>query len=148
MHRIRMAATLIFTLAFPQRGSQRPGQGCVPPHELKPAAPLEVQAARASFLSATLDGRTSASGETFCNQNLVAAHPTLAFGTLVRVTNVKNGKAVIVRIIDRGPSKAIRKSGVVIDLSFAAACRLGFGKDGTGTAPVRLEVIRLPGNGG
>src|SRR5438034_7599512 len=124
MPRARLPAVLLMlTLAFSQRGSGRPAHGRETQPGVKPAVPSEGRAGRASFLSATLDGRRSASGETFCNQELVAAHPSLAFGTLVRVTNLRNGKAVIVRIIDRGPTKACQRSGIAIDLSYAAACR-------------------------
>ena len=142
MHALRLAATfLLLALACRQQGSQQPGNGGVPSHGRGPAVPLEVQEGRASFVSAELEGRVSASGEKFHNQQLVAAHPSLAFGTVVRVTNVKNGKAVTVRIIDRGPSKANREDGVVIDLSRAAARRLGFATHEKGTAVVRVEVI-------
>ncbi|MEX0841430.1 MAG: septal ring lytic transglycosylase RlpA family protein [Xanthobacteraceae bacterium] len=77
-------------------------------------------------------GRRSASGEIINPKSLTAAHRTLKFGTRVRVTNRKNGRSVIVRIIDRGPF--IR--GRVIDLSPAAARSLGF----SGLAPVTLSV--------
>jgi rare lipoprotein A len=76
----------------------------------------------------------SASGEMLNFKSLVAAHRTLRFGTQVRVTNRKNGKSVVVRIIDRGPF--IR--GRVIDLSPAAAREIGLG---WGLAPVSLAVV-------
>jgi rare lipoprotein A len=76
----------------------------------------------------------SASGEILNFKNLVAAHRTLRFGTQVRVTNRKNGKSVVVRIIDRGPF--VR--GRVIDLSPAAAREIGLG---WGLAPVTLAVV-------
>jgi rare lipoprotein A len=66
-------------------------------------------------------------------QKLIAAHRSYKFGTMVRVTNKKNGRSVVVRIIDRGPY--IR--GRVIDLSPAAARALGF----SGVAPVTLAVV-------
>jgi rare lipoprotein A len=78
-------------------------------------------------------GRRSASGEIINPKNLTAAHKSLRFGTMVRVTNKKNGRIVVVRIIDRGPF--IR--GRVIDLSPAAARVLGF----SGLAPVTLSVL-------
>lgn len=76
----------------------------------------------------------SASGEIINFKALVAAHRTLRFGTEVRVTNRRNGKSVVVRIIDRGPF--IR--GRVIDLSPAAARQIGIG---WGLAPVTLAVV-------
>lgn len=79
-------------------------------------------------------GTRSASGEIINPGNLTAAHKSLGFGTLVRVTNRRNGKTVVVRIIDRGPF--IR--GRVIDLSPAAARALGFR---WGLAPVTLAVV-------
>jgi rare lipoprotein A len=93
----------------------------------------------ASFYASRRHGRRTASGETFDNTALVAAHPSLPFGTRVRVTNLGNGRSVEVRIVDRGPSDGRRKEGYVIDLSRAAANRLGFVKKGR--ASVRLEVI-------
>ena len=68
---------------------------------------------------------------------LTAAHRTLPFNTLVRVTNVYNHEAVVVRINDRGPFKADR----IIDLSYGAAKKLGMIP--TGTTEVRLEVLQL-----
>lgn len=79
-------------------------------------------------------GRRSASGEIINPSNLTAAHRTLRFGSLVRVTNKRNGRMVVVRIIDRGPF--IR--GRVIDLSPAAAKVIGFS---WGLAPVTLAVV-------
>ena len=77
----------------------------------------------------------TASGER-CNPNaLTAAHPTLPFGTKVKVENLKNGKTVVVRINDRGPFVG----GRIIDLTRAAASALGFIK--AGTAKVRLTVL-------
>lgn len=77
-------------------------------------------------------GRT-ASGERMNPGGLIAAHRSLRFGSMVQVTNRRNGRTVIVRIIDRGPF--IR--GRVIDLSPAAARALGF----SGLAPVNLAVV-------
>lgn len=81
-------------------------------------------------------GRMTASGEIFDAYGLTAAHRSLPFGTRVRVTNLNNGRNVVVRITDRGPFVG----GRVIDLSQGAASRIGM--ISTGTAPVRLEVLR------
>jgi rare lipoprotein A len=83
-------------------------------------------------------GRTTASGETYDMNQLTAAHRTLPLGTKVLVTNLKNGRAVEVRINDRGPSI----EGRIIDLSYAAARELGAVSGGT--IPVRLRVISQP----
>lgn len=79
-------------------------------------------------------GSRTASGEIFNPEQLTAAHRTLPFGTMVRVTHKKTGQSVVVRVNDRGPF--IR--GRVIDLSPKAAATLGF----SGLAPVSLAVER------
>jgi rare lipoprotein A len=81
-------------------------------------------------------GSRTASGEKFNPGELTAAHRTLPFGTRVRVTNVATGKAVTVRVNDRGPFI----NGRVIDLSHSAAESLGI--VGRGVAPVKLDVVR------
>lgn len=72
-------------------------------------------------------GKVTANGERFNPHGLTAAHRTLPFGTKVKVKNLRNGKSVVVRINDRGPFI----KGRIIDLSRAAAERLGFKYDGT-----------------
>jgi rare lipoprotein A len=79
------------------------------------------------------EGGKTASGERMSNGALTAAHRSLPFGTLVRVTNEHTGRSVVVRINDRGPFV----SGRVIDLSPAAASALGF----SGLANVTLDVV-------
>ena len=80
----------------------------------------------------------TASGERFNKRDMTAAHPTLPFGTLVEVTNTRNGKKTVVRINDRGPFKP----GRVIDVSEAAAEVLDM--TGRGLAPVKLQVVSNP----
>jgi len=80
-------------------------------------------------------GRATASGRTYNMYKLTAAHRTLPLGTRVRVTNLTNGRAVVVTITDRGPFVDSR----IIDLSYAAAKHIRL--IGPGTAPVRLEVL-------
>ena len=70
---------------------------------------------------------------------MVAAHPRFPFGTLVRVTNLANGRSVQVRVQDRGPARQPRAEGVIIDLSQSAAQRLGFTRQGR--TRVRVEVL-------
>ena len=95
----------------------------------------------ASWYGARFHGRRTASGERFDRHALVAAHPTLPFGSRVRVRRAATGASVVVRIVDRGPAAALRKEVVVIDLSEAAAKRLGFLRDGR--TAVRLDVLSL-----
>lgn len=89
----------------------------------------------ASWYGPRFEGRTTASGERFDEDALSAAHATLALGTHVRVTNLRNGRSVVVRINDRGPRYRHR----LIDLSRAAAVKLGMIRPGT--VPVRVEVL-------
>ena len=115
--------------------------------QLTPPAPavpkVQVKAKKRPFLAGiaswygeVLDGHTTASGEIFHKEAMTACHPTLPFGTLVRVINLRNRKSVVVRITDRG----ILFPNRVIDLSSGAALRIGMLR--TGVAPVRLEVLR------
>lgn len=94
----------------------------------------------ASWYGGKFIGRRTANGEIFTSQNLTAANKTLPFNTRVLVTNLNNGKSVVVRINDRGPYVGDR----IIDLSYAAAKAIDM--IGTGTAPVRLEILK-PGEG-
>lgn len=88
---------------------------------------------KASYYADSLDGNPTASGEPYDKDELTAAHRTLPFGTEVKVTNLSNQKEVVVRINDRGPHVKSR----IIDVSGAAARKLGLTK--TGTARVRLQ---------
>jgi rare lipoprotein A len=92
----------------------------------------------ASFYGREWNGHRTASGERFDPNALTAAHRTLPFGTRVRVTNLDNGRQIVVRINDRGPF--VR--GRVLDLSRAAAKKLDF--LATGTATVRIDVLKSP----
>lgn len=95
----------------------------------------------ASFYGAAHDGKTTADGEHFDAKDFTAAHRSLPFGTMVRVTNLANGETVKVEINDRGP----HVRGRIIDLSSAAASVLGIKKDGV--ARVRLEAFRADQSG-
>ena len=92
-----------------------------------------VGAGNAPLAAMYASGSRTASGEPFSPGTLTAAHRTLPFGTMVRVTNLRNGRTVIVRINDRGPFTR----GRVIDLTPAAARELHF----SGLAPVALDVV-------
>src|SRR5687768_12194400 len=81
-----------------------------------------AQIGKASWYGKQFHGRTTANGEEYNMFHFTAAHRTLPLGTWVKVTNLKNGKSVVVRINDRGPYAGNR----IIDLSYAAAQSLGF----------------------
>jgi rare lipoprotein A len=87
----------------------------------------------ASYYGGKFHGKRTANGETFNKNALTAAHLTLPFGTKLKVTNLRNGRSVVVRVNDRGP----HVRGRIIDLSQAAAKKIGI----TGTARVKLEVL-------
>ncbi|MBV5261527.1 septal ring lytic transglycosylase RlpA family protein [Synechococcus moorigangaii CMS01] len=101
-------------------------------------AGLKVQQSmqgRASWYGPGFHGRRTASGEPFNQYAMTAAHKTLPFGTKVRVTNLRNGRSVVVRINDRGPYS----HGRIIDLSRGSAEQIGLVS--AGVATVRLEVL-------
>lgn len=89
----------------------------------------------ASWYGKKFHGRKTASGERYNQNKMTAAHKTLPFGTNVRVKNIENGKSVVVRINDRGPFK----KGRIIDVSRAAAKKLGM--INSGTAKVNIKVV-------
>jgi len=91
---------------------------------------------KASYYHDKFEGRTTASGEIFCNSKLTAAHKSIAFGTKIKVTNLSNGRHVIVIINDRGPFVV----GRVIDLSKSAAVVLDMIREGV--VDVECEVLQ------
>lgn len=93
-----------------------------------------------SYYADAFHGKKTSSGETFNMYDFTCAHKMLPFGTKVKVTNLKNGKSVIVRVNDRGPFVKTRE----MDLSKAAAVNLGM--IGSGTAKANLEIISLGKN--
>jgi rare lipoprotein A len=94
------------------------------------------QVGTASWYGTSFHGRPTASGEPYNMFDLTAAHPTLPLGTHVRVTNLRNGRAVVVRINDRGPAVP----GRIIDLSYSAARVLDL--KAWGLQRVRLDVVK------
>ena len=92
-----------------------------------------TESGKASYYADKFEGRRTASGETFHQRSMTAAHRTLPYGTKVRVVNLANGRSVKVRINDRGPFA----EGRVIDLSKKAAKKLGM--ISTGVAPVEIK---------
>jgi rare lipoprotein A len=137
MHRIAWLAVPVFVFTL---------SGCATRSAAPAATPrrtgvLEVREGLASYYGRGFNGRTTASGVRFDMNAMVAAHPSYPFGTVVRVTNLANQRAVEVRILDRGPAQAPRAAGVVIDLSYGAAQALGFIQ--AGRTKVRLEVLQF-----
>jgi rare lipoprotein A len=92
----------------------------------------------ASWYGGVFNGRKTASGERFDKYAMTACHPTLPFGTLVRVVNLTNKRSVVVRITDRGD---LVDEGRIIDLSYGAAEKLAMTK--SGLAKVDLQVLSL-----
>lgn len=121
---------------------RRPLLSPFPPPPPAPSEPVVLgvyaEQGMASWYGVPFHGRRAANGEIFDMNTLVAAHRTLPFGSLVRVTNLNNGRQTDVRIIDRGPFV----EGRILDLAHAAAVSLGM--IGTGTAPVRIELLSAP----
>ena len=105
-----------------------------PAHSVQPSI-RPFQVGTASWYGDYFEGKPTASGEPFNMYDMTAAHLTLPLGTLVRVTNLRNHRSVIVRINDRGPYV----DGRIVDLSYNAAKVLRF--DQQGLQRVRLDVI-------
>lgn len=142
---MRQAPLLAFVLVIASVAgctTQAPGPVALPAQP--PTAPLQSSTDRpfftetglASFYGRAQVGRTTADDEKFDARDLTAAHPTLAFGTVVHVTDLNTGRTVKVAINDRGPNVKDR----IIDLSSSAARVLGMHKDGI--TQVRLEAFQ------
>lgn len=95
-----------------------------------------VEQGQATYYSDEFQGKKTASGEAYNKWDYTCAHKTLAFGTRLKVINLKNKRSVIVRVNDRGPWV----KGRIVDLSYVAARQLDMIKDGV--VPVKIEVIR------
>jgi len=104
----------------------------------KPLQPnhTRLESGKASYYAMKFSGRKTASGEIYDSNKMTAAHPSLPFGTRVRVTNLYNNTSVVVRINDRGPHVKSR----IIDLSYAAAQQLDI--ISKGIADVAVEVLQ------
>jgi rare lipoprotein A len=120
------------TAGTPTPSTPPPKHPKTPP---QPAPAGYTEEGNASWYGKPFDGRRSSNGEIYDMHKLTAAHRTLPFDTMVRVTNLDNGKSTVVRITDRGPFIANR----IIDLSLAAAREIE--SVGPGVVPVRLEVL-------
>ncbi len=135
--RVRRLLVLLAVIAPAACTPRAPEVEPPPPPPSAPAAeqPSFSQTGLASWYGAERKGRRTANGERFDPKGLTAAHPSLALGSIVRVTSVETGRSVKVRINDRGP----RVRGRIIDLSAEAARALAL--DGDGVGPVKLEVF-------
>lgn len=101
---------------------------------------LEAATGGATFYADKFEGRRTASGIPFRQNQMVAAHRSFPFGTLLRVTNLGNDRSVNVRVVDRGPfGSAANRGRTLIDLSRRAASQLGFVN--AGRAEVEVEVL-------
>jgi rare lipoprotein A len=108
----------------------------IKPEIQKQAKSQPYQVGTASWYGEDFEGKTTASGEDYDMYEMTAAHPTLPLGSYVRVTNLHNGRAVVVKVNDRGPIV----EGRIIDLSYGAAQALQF--QHRGLQRVRLDVVR------
>jgi len=107
-------------------------------HKSDPVKPMKVWVGNASWYGPEFDGRKTANGERFSSESLTAAHPSLPFGSWVRIVNTRNGKFEVVRINDRGPYQEGRE----IDVSYRVARKIGLIH--SGVSQVRLELMQLP----
>lgn len=131
---IALVCNAIFCTVAPRY--QRTGSSPAPDtRQPRPASSRSVQTGEASYYGPGFHGKLTANGERFNMHALTAAHRTLPFGTRVRVTNLTNGKSIVVRVNDRGPFKKNR----IIDLSREAARKIDMLQ--SGTARVSLEVL-------
>jgi rare lipoprotein A len=129
-------AVVVAALVTPPALLAKPSVSFIPtPHR----SDARAEEGWATFYARRRAGRRTASGERYDPAALVAAHPTLPFGTRVRVTRLGTDKSVVVRVIDRGPGNPERRRGFVIDLSRAAAESLDFVRQGR--TRVRIDVV-------
>jgi rare lipoprotein A len=106
--------------------------------EMPPVPKQQCKRGIASWYGKECEGNLTASGIPYDLQGLTAAHPTLPLGTIIRVTNLKNHHCVVLTVNDRGPHVA----GRMLDVSEAAAHRLGFAA--RGTTRVMVQVLQFP----
>ena len=119
----------------PESPAEAKSDAGTPPVNPASRAGVAFEEGKASWYGAPFHGRRASDGEIYDMNKLTAAHRTLPFNTMVRVTNTANGKSTPVRITDRGPFVDNR----IIDLSYAAAKEIG--SIGPGVVPVRLEIL-------
>jgi len=129
----KAAFGLFFLAAIAVAGCRRPA--LPPPEPGREARRGRARTGEASYYADRFVGRKTASGQRYSHRKLTAAHRTLPFGSLLRVTHLGNGRSVLVVVNDRGPWKR----GRIIDLSRAAAAKLDMIR--AGVARVRIEVL-------
>jgi len=132
MKRLIMGFAVVGLIALSPRSEAKLSASLAPPSLYRM---LSQEIGLASWYGHELQGSLTASGEAFDLNALTAAHRTLPFGTIIRVTNLENWKTILLRVNDRGPHLGRR----LLDLSWGAAKRLEFLE--SGTARVRMEVV-------
>jgi len=125
--------SFLFTASFGFYAEDQPGTSAI-----AEKGPVVFEKGIASWYAGEFDGKLTANGEIYDAEGISAAHKTLPFGTVVRVTNLGNSRQVDVRINDRGPYVGNR----IIDLSLGAAEKIDMVE--SGIAPVTLEIIYQP----
>ena len=128
-----------FNANQPDRASIFPNAPSPEVRQAVRGAALEVEQGEATFYADKFEGRRTASGSTFRQSEMVAAHRAFPFGTRLRVTNTRNDEQVEVRVVDRGPFGSGGRPAAVLDLSRAAAEQLDFVDQGR--AQVQVEVL-------
>jgi len=114
---------------------------CATAHRPTPGAiPVREEVGEASWYGPDFHGRLTANGERYNMLGLTAAHRTLPFNTLLRVTNLANERSIVVRVNDRGPFL----KGRVLDLSYAAARALGANRSGVIRVKIRIVGTLAP----
>jgi rare lipoprotein A len=140
-------ATLIVALSTAAQAQNAPASAPAPapasapaaaPAAAEPAKKADATDGKVAYYGKRFNGRKTASGERFNAGALTMAHKTLPFGTMVKVTNLKNNKSVVVRVNDRGPTTPDR----VGDLSAAAAGKIRMLR--SGVIDAKLEVVGEP----
>ena len=117
------------------------GASCATAHRPPPGAlPVREEVGEASWYGPDFHGKTTANGERYNMLGLTAAHRTLPFNTLLRVTNLANQRSIVVRVNDRGPFL----KGRILDLSYAAARALGANRSGVIRVQIRIVGNRAP----
>ncbi len=138
MRKLVIGCAMVGMIALSPKYEAMPPVYVGPMPLVRPALAPKGEVGVASWYGGDFQGLHTASGQLFDNRKLTAAHPTLPFGTTVRVTNLANHHSALLQINDRGPGVETR----VIDVSWLAAKKLGFLE--SGLAHVKIDVIVSP----
>ncbi|MDT3679486.1 MAG: septal ring lytic transglycosylase RlpA family protein [Burkholderiaceae bacterium] len=136
MIRLRRSRVAAIAFAFAASVAAAPSPGAEAASESASFAPGWHQQGRISYYGRRFDAQPTASGEPFDPDAMTMAHPTLPFGSIVRVTNLRNGRSAELRVNDRGPYE----KGRIADVSRAAAKKLGMLHHGVTRA--RIELLK------